>query len=140
MIMAAEIGESLRAPQPWLPSKYFYDDRGSELFEEITHLPEYYQTRTELALLEAIADPVLATARRRELVELGSGAGRKIRILLDALQRMGRLERCVLLDINEFFLSQSVQCLQAAYPRADVRGVQADFIDGIESLGLRGER
>ena len=140
MAMAVEIGESLRAPQPWLPSKYFYDDRGSVLFEEITHLPEYYQTRTEVALLEAIAEPVLAAGRPRELVELGSGAGRKIRILLDALQRMGRLERCLLLDINEFFLSQSVQRLQAAYPQADVRGIQADFIDDLESLGSRGER
>ena len=140
MTMALEIGESLRAPQPSLPSKYVYDDRGSVLFEEITHLPECYQTRTEVALLEAIAEPVLATARPRELVELGSGAGRKIRILLDALQRMGRLERCLLLDINEFFLSQSVQRLQAAYSQADVRGVQADFIDDLESLGLRGER
>src|SRR5215831_2881941 len=140
MTMALEIGESLRAPQPWLPSKYFYDDRGSVLFEEITHLPEYYQTRTEVALLEAIAEPVLATARPRELVELGSGAGRKIRILLDTLQRMGRLERCLLLDINEFFLGQSVQRLRAAYPQVDVRGVQADFIDDLDSLGLRGER
>lgn len=140
MAMAVEIGESLRASQPWLPSKYFYDDRGSALFEEITHLPEYYQTRTEIALLEAIAEPILAVGRPRELVELGSGAGRKIRILLDALQRMGCLERCLLLDINESFLSQSVQRLQAAYPQADVRGVQADFIDDLESLGVRGER
>ena len=138
--MAVEIGESLRAALPWLPSKYFYDDRGSVLFEEITCLPEYYQTRTEVALLEAIVEPVLAAGRPRELVELGSGAGRKIRILLDALQRIGRLKRCLLLAINESFLSQSVRRLQADYPQADVRGVQADFIDDLESLGLRGER
>jgi L-histidine N-alpha-methyltransferase len=140
MAMAVEIAESLGAPQPWIPSKYFYDDRGSALFEEITRLPEYYQTRTEVALLEAIAEPVLAMGRPRELVELGSGAGRKIRILLDSLQSMGCLERCLLLDINESFLSQSVQRLQAAYPHTDVRGVQADFIDDLEILGLRAER
>ena len=135
--MAAEIGKSLRAPLPWLPSKYFYDDRGSVLFEEITHLPEYYQTRTEEALLELIAEPVLAAGRPSELVELGSGAGRKIRILMDGLQRMGRLESCVLLDINELFLSQSVRSLQAAYPHAEVHGIQADFIEDLDSLGRR---
>lgn len=140
MVMAAEIGKSLRAPLPWIPSKYFYDDRGSVLFEEITRLPEYYQTRTEEALLETLAEPILAAGRPRELVELGSGAGRKIRILLDVLQKMGRLQSCVLLDINELFLNQSVQRLQAAYPEADVRGVQADFVDDLECLDPRAER
>ena len=140
MVMAAEIGESLRAPLPWIPSKYFYDDRGSVLFEEITRLPEYYQTRTEEALLETIAGPILTAGRPSELVELGSGAGRKVRILLDGLQRMGRLESCVLLDINELFLNQSVRSLQAAYPQAKVRGVRADFVDELECLGPRGER
>lgn len=133
--MATEIGKSLRAPLPSIPSKYFYDDLGSMLFEQITRLPEYYQTRTEEALLETIAEPVLAAGRPRELVELGSGAGHKIRILLDGLQRMGRLESCVLLDINALFLGQSVQRLQAAYPHVRVRGVQADFIDDLEVLG-----
>src|SRR6185295_6475535 len=76
--MAAEVRESLRAPYPSLPCKYFYDDRGSALFEEITRLPEYYQTRTEEALLERIAPDVIARTRPAELVELGSGAGRKI--------------------------------------------------------------
>lgn len=140
MVMAAEIAQSLRAPLPWVPSKYFYDDRGSALFEEITHLPEYYQTRTEEALLETIAEPVLAAGRPRELAELGSGAGRKIRILLDALQRAGRLQGCLLLDINESFLGESVQRLQAAYPQAYVRSIQGDFIEDLESLGLRAGR
>lgn len=139
--MATEVGECLRAPLPSIPPKYFYDDVGSMLFEEITRLPEYYQTRTEEALLETIADQVLAAAGGpRELVELGSGAGHKIRILLDGLQKMGCLQSCVLLDINELFLSQSVQRLQAAYPDVEVRGVQADFIDDLEVLGPRGGR
>src|SRR5262249_48987236 len=68
------------------------------------------------------------------------GTGRKIRILLDGLQRVGHLKSCVLLDINERFLSQSVQRLQHDYPRAAVRGVRADFIDDLESLGPGGER
>ena len=81
---AQEIRASLQRPLPEIPSKYLYDDRGSELFERITHLPEYYQTRTELGILERYGDEVVRAVSPRELVELGSGAGRKVRILLDA--------------------------------------------------------
>ncbi|HEX5694711.1 MAG TPA: L-histidine N(alpha)-methyltransferase, partial [Arenimonas sp.] len=70
-----------------LPSKYFYDRRGSELFEEITRQPEYYLTRVELALLEAeCADIASAVGPRVHVVEYGSGSGRKTRLLLDALE------------------------------------------------------
>src|SRR5881392_419095 len=85
--MAEEVRRSLGARRPWLPCKYFYDDRGSELFEQITRLPEYYQTRTEEALLERIANDVIARTMPAELVELGSCAGRKIGFLLEAMAR-----------------------------------------------------
>src|SRR5437879_965383 len=81
--MAEEVRRTLTARPPWLPCKYFYDDRGSALFERITMLPEYYQTRTEEALLSRIADDVIARTLPVELVELGSGAGRKIGVLVD---------------------------------------------------------
>lgn len=138
--MAAEVREALRATPPSLPSKYFYDDRGSRLFQEITRLPEYYQTRTEEALLEAVADEVLGTAKARGLVELGSGSGRKIRLLLDAMARAGRLESCVLFDINERDLEQSVRALGRDYPGARVRGVVGDFTRGLEAVGPGSER
>ena len=138
--MAEEVRRGLLAPLPTLPCKYFYDDRGSRLFEEITRLPEYYLTRTEDGLLEAIADEVIGVARPRELVELGSGAGRKIRVLLDAMGRAGLLERCLLLDINETFLNLAVDTLAATYPALQVRGIRGDFIDDLSALGPGGGR
>jgi L-histidine N-alpha-methyltransferase len=138
--MAREVREGLTARPRWLPSKYFYDDRGSRLFEEITALPEYYQTRTEERLLAAIADDVTARVRPAELVELGSGAGRKIRLLLTAMARAGRLERCVLLDINARFLSDATRALAADFPGLAVRGVVGDFLDDLDLLGPGGDR
>jgi L-histidine N-alpha-methyltransferase len=123
----------------WLPridSRYFYDDAGSHLFEEITKLPEYYQTRTEEALLAEIADDVIRLTEARELVELGSGAGRKIRLLLDAMANRGQLEACTLLDINETFLRSSAETLAESYPGMAVRGVVGDFLQDLEAVGL----
>jgi len=138
--MAAEVREGLSAAVPTIPCKYFYDDAGSDLFEEITHLPEYYLTRTEEGILAGVADEVVAAVGPRELVELGSGAGRKTRLLLDAMARAGTLERCVLLDINARFLSESVERLQADYPRARVEGVVGDFVVDFAGLGPGGAR
>lgn len=126
--LAADVRAGFSLPLKTIPCKYLYDDRGSRLFEEITRQPEYYQTRTEEKLLETIADDVIARARPEELVELGSGAGKKVRLLLDAMRRARTLRSCVLLDINETFLSDSVARLGAAYPGVDVRGLHADFM------------
>jgi len=133
--MAAEVRAALAGTPPSLPSKYFYDDRGSRLFQEITRLPEYYQTRTEEAILEAVTDEVAARVGARELVELGSGSGRKIRLVLDAMARTNRLESCVLFDINERDLEQSVRALGRDYPQARVRGVVGDFTHGFDGVG-----
>src|SRR3990172_11358199 len=139
--MTEEVREGLRArPLPTLPCKYFYDDRGSALFDEITRLPEYYQTRTEERLLETIAAQVVGAVRPRELCELGSGAGRKIRLFLDAMRARGRLERCTLLDINETFLTNSVHRLVTEYPGLAVRGVVGDFLEDLPALGPGGAR
>jgi L-histidine N-alpha-methyltransferase len=125
---------------PRIDSKYFYDDAGSHLFEEITRLPEYYQTRTEEALLAEIADDVVGLTGARELIELGSGAGRKIRLLLDAMRRVGNLERCVLLDINETFLRISAEELADCYTEAEIRGVVGDFLHDLEAVGTGDRR
>ena len=139
--MAREVRTGLLTqPLPTLPCKYFYDERGSELFDEITRLPEYYPTRTEEAILASIADDVVARVRPRELAELGSGVGRKVRILLDAMRRRGLLERCVLFDISHEVLTESVEALAADYPGMDVRGVVGDFLQDLEALGPGGGR
>jgi L-histidine N-alpha-methyltransferase len=139
--MAAEVREGLaRRPLPELPCKYFYDERGSALFEAITELPEYYQTRTESALLEAHAAAIALATTPRELVELGSGAGHKIRLFLDAMRSRGSLESVVLLEISEGYLRDSVDRLQADYPEAAVRGIVGDFTHDLSELGPGGGR
>ena len=138
--MAEEVRLGLTARPRELPSKYFYDDRGSRLFEDITALPEYYLTRTEERLLAAIAGDVVARARPAELVELGSGAGRKVRLLLAAMARAGLLERCVLMDINATFLSESTRALARDFPGMAVRGVAGDFLGDLDLLGPGGGR
>jgi len=138
--MAEEIRRGLAVRPRSLPSKYFYDDRGSRLFEDITRLPEYYLTRTEEALLAAIAGEVIARVRPTELVELGSGAGRKIRLLLAAMARAGLLERCVMLDINQRFLSESTHALARDFPGLAVHGVVGDFLGDLDLLGPGGGR
>jgi L-histidine Nalpha-methyltransferase len=133
--LAAEVRAGLLAPHPFLPSKYFYDARGARLFERITRLPEYYQTRTEERLLNGVADEVIALSRPRELVEIGSGTSRKLVILLDAMRRASRLERCVLFDLNMPALRSSVHRLQADYPSMRATAVAGDFTRDLHRLG-----
>jgi L-histidine N-alpha-methyltransferase len=139
--MAAEVREGLsRRPLPELPCKYFYDERGSELFERITQLPEYYPTRAETGILEAHAAEVVEAVRPRELAELGSGAGLKIRLFLDAMRSGRSLESVVLLEISEGYLRESVDRLQADYREARVRGIVGDFLHDLAALGPGGGR
>jgi L-histidine N-alpha-methyltransferase len=132
--MAREVRAGLLQPLPELPSKYFYDDRGSRLFEEITRLPEYYPTRTEISILERVAPEVVSLSLPREVVELGSGAGRKIRLLLDAAWPAGT-RRLVFFDINEAFVRDSLARLRAVYPGLLGRGIVGDFSLGLSPLG-----
>lgn len=125
--MADEVRRGLTAPQKYLPCKYFYDARGSELFELITELPEYYQTRTELAMLESIADELASELRFGELVELGSGSAKKTRALLDAMQRAGSLARYIPFDVSEPSVRESASGLLDRYPTLSIYGVLGDF-------------
>lgn len=131
-----ELISSLRRPLPEIPPRYFYDDRGSALFEQITGLPEYYQTRTELAILESAADDILAVARPRRLCELGSGAGRKIRLLLERMEGGA----CTMLDVNRSFLDDSIRTLSADFPHIGFHGVEGDLNRDLDRLGAGGER
>jgi L-histidine N-alpha-methyltransferase len=136
-----ELRRTLTAtPLPWIPSKYFYDERGSRLFEAITELPEYYLTRAEQALLQRAAGELARRAPAAELVELGGGASPKVRMLIDALRNTGRLRRCVLLDISSEVLQQSVATLAADYPDLSVRGVVGDFSEDLDKIGPGGDR
>jgi L-histidine N-alpha-methyltransferase len=142
---AAAEAEELRrtltaAPLPSIPSRYFYDERGSRLFEAITTLPEYYLTRVEHALLTRAAADVARSVPAGELVELGSGASPKVRLLLDALAGQGRLRRCLLLDISADALGRSVDALAAAYPAVAFGGVVGDFTADLEKIGPGGDR
>ena len=138
--MAAEVRRGLTASPPWLPSKYFYDEQGGRLFEEITELPEYYLTRTEEAILRARADDVVARLRPRELVELGAGTSPKLRLLLDAMRHARVLRRCVLVDINAGALRASARRLASLYPGLDVQTIVTDFQDDLSQLGAGGGR
>lgn len=131
---AVELGAWLRRDPPQVPPRYFYDEHGSELFEQITHTPEYYPTRTELGLLEAHAAEIIELVDPLEVAELGSGSSRKTRLLLDALARRGE-RRCTVFDISGDFLEKSAAQLRALYPTLDVRSVVGDFTRDLDRLG-----
>jgi L-histidine N-alpha-methyltransferase len=138
--MADEVRAGLAGSPPSLPCKYFYDEAGMRLFEEITELPEYYLTRTEHAILEREAAGIVARVRPRELVEIGSGTSPKLRLLLDAAASAGLLRSCVLLDISAPALARSAAALRARYAGLRTRAVVADFQEGFDGLGPGGGR
>ena len=117
-----------------LPPKYFYDARGSALFEEITALPEYFPTRTEAALLTAHVDEIAGLTGATTLVELGSGSSAKTRLLLDALTRAGTLRRYVPLDVSAAALREALDALAVRYPALGLHGVVGDFTAHLDRL------
>jgi L-histidine N-alpha-methyltransferase len=135
-----ELRAGLSRPVPELPCKHFYDDRGSVLYDQITRLPEYYPSRTEEGILEREADRIVQAARAVDLAELGSGMGRKIRMLLDATRRNGRLRQVLLMDVSRAVLLESVASLEREYPEATVIGLIGDFEKDLGKLGPGGER
>ena len=128
--MVDEVRAGLLRPQKEIPSRFFYDTRGSELFERITELPEYYLTRTERALLEACMPEWLGALRPRALVELGAGAATKTRILLDSMRQGGRAERYVPVDVSADFLETTAQAVRGEYPGLQVTPLVADISAG----------
>ena len=136
----ANLRESLGRPIPEIPPRYFYDDVGSELFERITGLSVYYQTRTEISILERCAQAIIDKIQPHHIVELGSGAGRKIRLLFDAWGEHRYGGQCTMLDINELFLRESIERLDKVYPGCHYRGVVGDFIEDLEEVGPAGQR
>ncbi|MHB8690620.1 MAG: L-histidine N(alpha)-methyltransferase [Solirubrobacteraceae bacterium] len=125
--LANDVLDGLTRPFKELPPKHFYDARGSELFELICSLPEYYPTRTELAILQHVARDVVADTGAGELVELGSGASDKARILLDAMAAEGTLQRYIPLDVSESVVHDAARELVEEYDGLYVHGVIGDF-------------
>ena len=125
--LRSDVLAGLTATQKTLPPKWFYDARGSELFERITRLPEYYPTRAEREVLGDRADEIAALTGAHTLVELGSGSSEKTRLLLDALRRADSLREIVALDVSDAALTASVAVLRQEYAPATVHGIVGDF-------------
>lgn len=125
--IAADARRGLTADPKTLPPKYLYDRRGSELFEEITRLEEYYQTRTERGILVRVAPLVVDRIRPTVLVEFGSGSAFKTRVLLDEMRRAGRLEGYGMLDVSESASRDAAVRLVEDYPDLVIECVITDF-------------
>lgn len=125
--LAADARRGLTSVPKVLSPMWFYDERGSQLFEEITHLPEYYLTRSEQRLLTRHAREIADATRAETLVELGSGSSEKTRLLLDALVAAGTLRRYTPLDVSEEALRSAIDQLATDYPTIELHGIVDDF-------------
>jgi L-histidine N-alpha-methyltransferase len=125
--LRADVRAGLTATPKTLPPKYFYDARGSDLFEEITRLPEYYLTRAETSILQRHAAEIAALAQCQTLVELGSGTSAKTRLLLRALLDDGALREFMPFDVDPTVLAGASEALTAEYPGLRIAPVVGDF-------------
>jgi L-histidine Nalpha-methyltransferase len=138
--MAADVRAGLTKPFKELSPRYFYDERGSELFEQITTLPEYYPTRCEREILEARSGEIVDAAMPRALIELGSGSAAKTRVLLDAMEDAGRLRAYAPVDISEEITRDTAEAIASEYEGVEVLGHVCDFELDLERLPVPGPR
>jgi L-histidine N-alpha-methyltransferase len=131
---------SLQSQPKELPAVWLYDARGSRLYEEITHLPDYYLPRGEAEILRSHAAEIAASTEARTLVELGSGNARNTRLLLDGLEASGTLERFVPVDVSEEMLRETARAVAVAYPGISVEEVVGDFERDLGDLTAHGHR
>jgi L-histidine N-alpha-methyltransferase len=133
--MARDVRAGLSAWPKELAPKWFYDERGSQLFERITELEEYYPTRAERGILTSRAAEIVAAAGSpRTLIELGSGSAAKTRVLLDAMRAAGSLEVYAPVDISEEITQETAEALVEEYPGLDVHGVVCDYEAHLERV------
>ena len=137
--MSADAERGLTAVPKSLPPVWFYDQRGSELFDEITRLPEYYPTRTERSILVAHADEIVRAAGADVLVELGSGTSEKTRLLLDAMARASSLRAFVPFDVSEETLRHAAASITDAY-EIPVHAIVGDFHHHLTTIPRGGKR
>jgi L-histidine N-alpha-methyltransferase len=138
--LRADVLAGLTVTPRSLPPRWFYDERGSALFDEITRLPEYYPTRTERGLLAAHAGDIAAASGADTLVELGSGTSEKTRLLLAALAAAGTLRRFVPVDVDPSVLRAAGTAITAERPDLAVDAVVADFTTHLDELPRGGRR
>ena len=132
--MAHDVRTGLGARPLTLPPKYFYDARGSDLFDQITRLPEYYPTRTERGILTERVGEIAALTGAVTLMELGSGTSEKTRLLLRALREAGTLRRFVPFDVDPAVLREAGAAVAADYPGLTVEPVLGDFEQHLDAL------
>jgi L-histidine N-alpha-methyltransferase len=135
-----DVRTGLTAQPKELPPKWFYDERGSQLFERITRLPEYYLTRAERWILDENRDEVARLSEADTVVELGSGTSEKTRLLLDGFDERRQLRRFVPFDVSEQTLRRASAALAEEYPGVEVHAMVGDFDDHLEELPGGGRR
>ena len=139
--MAADVRAGLTSPFKELSPRYFYDELGSQLFEEITELDEYYPTRCERTILQTKAAEICEAANEpASLIELGSGSARKTRVLLDAMSSAGCLETFCPVDISEEITRDTAEKIASEYDGVSVRGLVCDFEFDLERVPVGGPR
>ena len=132
-----DVRDGLTQQPKTLPPKWFYDAVGSDLFDQITRLPEYYPTRAEAQILAARAGEIATASGADTLVELGSGTSEKTRALLNALREQGSLRRFIPFDVDPSVLQLAGQAIQQEYPGVEINAVCGDFED-VTSIDRRG--
>jgi L-histidine N-alpha-methyltransferase len=130
-----DVFQGLTAPKKFIPSKYFYDEQGSRLFEEICSVPEYYPTRTEMSIVRDAAPSIMLNFPEGDIVEFGSGAYHKIRMLLDAADHTCMSSyRYVPVDVSEPALTRASEELIKIHPQLRVFGIITDFTRHLEVI------
>ncbi|MBV9283417.1 MAG: L-histidine N(alpha)-methyltransferase [Acidimicrobiia bacterium] len=137
--LRADVARGLTSVPKELPPKWFYDERGSQLFDEITRLDEYYPTRREKEILVAHASDVAATGADT-LVELGSGTSEKTRLLLSAMSSAGHLRGFIPFDVDEVTLRGAAEAIAEEYPDIHVHGIAGDFEHHLGRIPVEGRR
>lgn len=135
-----DVADGLRQTPKSLPPKWFYDSVGSDLFDQITRLPEYYPTRAEAEILRARAAEIAAASAADTLVELGSGTSEKTRLLLDALHERGSLRKFIPFDVDASILSTAAAAIQREYAGVEVEAVCGDFEEHLGEIPGGGRR
>jgi len=135
-----DVRDGLTQTPKSLPPKWFYDSVGSDLFDQITRLPEYYPTRAEAAILRAQSASIAAASGADTLVELGSGTSEKTRLLLDALRDSGSLRRFIPFDVDAGVLNAAGSAIQREYPGVEIEAVCGDFEEHLGKIPRVGRR
>jgi L-histidine N-alpha-methyltransferase len=135
-----DVLDGLASAPKSLPPKWFYDSVGSELFDQITRLPEYYPTRAEAEILRARSAEIASASEADTLVELGSGTSEKTRMLLDALHNRASLRRFVPFDVDASILSSTATAIQHEYPNIEIKAVCGDFEEHLTEIPRAGRR